>query len=103
MIVNRSANAGATRCHMTRLCGNPCRRSNGGPLPPTTAAISAPETAMRLRSKPGKKSGGTTGMPALGANQGGVIVHHLAGDMADLEIVLADLAHRRHFRCGAGD
>src|SRR6187549_620548 len=38
---------------MRCVCGQPCSSNTGGPLPPATPLISAPEVAMRIGLKPG--------------------------------------------------
>src|SRR5262249_39188589 len=50
--VNRSATTGATRCHCTSVCGQPWRKSTGGPEPAQATLIVAPEVSIESRSKP---------------------------------------------------
>ena len=38
-------------------CGQPCNNSTGGPLPPTTPLIEAPEAAMRIGVRGGEEGG----------------------------------------------
>src|SRR5579864_1124732 len=50
--VKRVASAGATRCHITCVCGCPCSSNNGGPLPPCrTRSVTSP-MSMLSRVKP---------------------------------------------------
>src|SRR5271163_705533 len=54
--VNSVASLGASLRHIRWVCGYPCSNNSGGPLPPVTRLISAPDVVIRRCSKPGKKS-----------------------------------------------
>ena len=56
MTVKRSASAGATRCHITCVCGKPCSRTSGGPAPPVRANSRPMPMSIQRESKPGKRS-----------------------------------------------
>src|ERR1700730_10080859 len=45
---------GAMLRHSTCVCGNPCSKSNGGPLPPLTPFMVASDVSIRIASNPGK-------------------------------------------------
>ena len=47
------ARRGAILCHSMCVCGYPCRRRSGGPLPPRIVLMVAPDVLTMRRSKPG--------------------------------------------------
>src|SRR5665213_2873151 len=54
--VKASASSGATRCHCTWVCENPCSNSSGGPLPPTRAKMRPDLVLIHSDEKPGNRS-----------------------------------------------
>src|SRR5919204_1909119 len=52
MTVKSSASAGATRCHITCVCGKPCSSRSGAPLPLRRMKIAASPTSTSDDSKP---------------------------------------------------
>ena len=50
--VNSRASGGATLCHDRCVNGLPCISSSGGPLPPVTVTMRAPQVLISVRVKP---------------------------------------------------
>src|SRR5579872_4060583 len=54
--VKRSANCGATRCHITWVSEKPCSSNSGGPAPPTRAKIRPDRVLIHFEARLGNKS-----------------------------------------------
>ena len=66
------------RCHITCVCGWPCRSSSGGPLPPWRTRIVASGVGMRVRVKEGNMEVSSSKKTQAGL-AGGFLTHHSRG------------------------